>query len=168
MKSFTFDGRIGAKGAEVMKTKSGKPYARFSVANNSFVGGQDKTEWYDVTSYDPYVIENRVQYLTKGTYVIITGNINTEVKVGRDNNLWINHYVTATTIDTPSFKKKDENDDVSAESNAEPTMSTYTAGTRSDISVVKTTEPTIEIPQPELSVVGENNGGFDASDDLPF
>ena len=58
MKTITFDGRIGASGAEVRTTKGGKPYVRFSVANNSFANGAEKTEWYEVTSYDEYIINN--------------------------------------------------------------------------------------------------------------
>ena len=104
MKSITFDGRIGANGAEVRTTKGGKPYVRFSVANNSFVNSQEKTEWFDVTSYDPHVIENRISVLTKGTYVIIGGQLNTEVNV-KDGKVWVNQYVTASTIDVPYFKK---------------------------------------------------------------
>ena len=117
MKTMTFDGRIGASGAEVRTTKGGKPYVRFSVANNSFANGAEKTEWYEVTSYDEYIINNRVKYLTKGTYVIITGNPNIEVNV-RDGKIWLNQYITATTIDTPSFKKKEDDGTVSESVNS--------------------------------------------------
>lgn len=139
MKTITFDGRIGASGAEVRTTKGGKPYVRFSVANNSFANGAEKTEWFDITSYDEYVINNRTKYLTKGTYVIITGTPNTEVNV-RDGKVWLNQYVTATSIDTPSFKKKDEEGGTVAESVATPATSTFTGGTESQ-RFVQTPEP---------------------------
>ena len=129
MKTITFDGRIGASGAEVRTTKGGKPYVRFSVANNSFANGTEKTEWFDITSYDEYVINNRTKYLTKGTYVIITGTPNTEVNV-RDGKVWLNQYVTATNIDTPSFKKKDDETSPSV-NEAAPAASTFTGGTES-------------------------------------
>lgn len=131
MKSITFDGRIGT-GAEIRSTNGGKPYVRFSVANNSFVNSQEKTEWFEVTSYDPYVIENRVKVLTKGTYVIVQGQLNTDVKV-KDGKVWINQYVTATSIEVPYFGKKNEDEQnvqeikesISSQED-DPPVSTYT------------------------------------------
>jgi single-stranded DNA-binding protein len=147
MKTITFDGRIGANGAEVRTTKGGKPYVRFSVANNSFANGAEKTEWFDVTSYDEYIINNRVKYLTKGTYIIVTGNPNVEVNV-RDGKIWLNQYVTATTIDTPSFKKKDEDG---------ATASTVGATTNENVSVFTgNTASTVLAPNPEV----ENHASY--------
>ena len=172
MKTMTFDGRIGASGAEVRTTKGGKPYVRFSVANNSFANGAEKTEWYEVTSYDEYIINNRVKYLTKGTYVIITGNPNIEVNV-RDGKIWLNQYITATTIDTPSFKKKEDDGTVSESVNSTqtPTVSTFTGGTSS---TVFTPNPNPE-PAPSYvsSVASESSamayGGAPIDDDdMPF
>lgn len=135
MKTITFDGRIGANGAEVRQTKGGRPYVRFSVANNSFSNGQEKTEWLDVTCYDSFIIENRAKYLTKGTYVIISGGLNSEINVDRNGKVWLNQYVTATTIDMPSFKKKDDDN----ASNEQPVVSTYTAATATQQEQVKVT-----------------------------
>ena len=146
MKQIQFDGRIGANGAEVRTTKGGKQYVRFSVANNSFANGAEKTEWYDVTSYDPYIIENRVKYLTKGTYVIISGVPNIEVNV-KEGKIWLNQYVTATTIDTPSFKKKDE-DGAQSTVTANAGVSPYTGGTPSQYSSTR-----VPKPQPAPSTV---------------
>lgn len=164
MKTITFDGRIGASGAEVRTTKGGKPYVRFSVANNSFANGAEKTEWYEVTSYDEYIINNRVKYLTKGTYVIITGNPNIEVNV-RDGKIWLNQYITASTIDTPSFKKKE--DDTTATIASEPETSTFTGGTESQQFISKS-EPA---PAYVSSVASESSAmayGSSEDDDMPF
>lgn len=160
MKSITFDGRIGANGAEVRTTKGGRPYVKFSVANNSYSNGQEKTEWFDITSYDPFVIENRVKYLTKGTYVIITGTPNTEVNVDRTGKVWLNQYVTANSIDTPAFRKKDD-DNVSAQSTntTNDNLSVFTGTTQQTVSKPIET-PSVAVPIP--STVGV------ADDDLPF
>jgi single-stranded DNA-binding protein len=170
MKTMTFDGRIGASGAEVRTTKGGKPYVRFSVANNSFANGAEKTEWYEVTSYDEYIINNRVKYLTKGTYVIITGNPNIEVNV-RDGKIWLNQYITATTIDTPSFKKKEDETSVSESvgSTQTPTVSTFTGGTSSTV-LTPNPEPA---PSYASSVASESSGMVYGGtpiddDDMPF
>lgn len=174
MKSITFDGRIGANGAEVRTTKGGRPYVKFSVANNSFANGQEKTEWFDITSYDPFVIENRVKYLTKGTYVIITGTPNSEVNVDRTGKVWLNQYVTASSIDTPSFRKRDEDGapsttSVSAQSTIlDGNLSTYTGATQTNVSRVVETPQTSAAPvmaEPMPSMAGVS---VDVDDDLPF
>ena len=175
MKTIILDGRVGTKGTEVKSTKAGKPYAHFSMANNTFSNGEEKTEWYDVISYDPAFIEKRAQYLGKGSYVIVTGSIRTEVKVSQDNKMWVNHYVTATNIDTPRLGVKPENDEqqVSTQTST-PVVSTFTGGTASDIS---TSQPAKEAyiaqvaaqPQPHVSVVGVGAGtNATSEDDLPF
>lgn len=179
MKTMTFDGRIGASGAEVRTTKGGKPYVRFSVANNSFANGAEKTEWFDITSYDEYVINNRVKYLTKGTYVIITGTPNVEVNV-RDGKVWLNQYITATTIDTPTFKKKDDEATPSATNDATPSVSTFTGGTASvgitraaesyntANNVTEAAHTPAPAPTPVPSPIPAYSGSADDPDDLPF
>ena len=175
MKQIQFDGRIGANGAEVRTTKGGKQYVRFSVANNSFANGAEKTEWYDVTSYDPYIIENRVKFLTKGTYVIISGTPNVEVNVDRNGKVWLNQYVTASTIDTPTFKKKDE-DGTSATANngtVNNSLSTYTGSTLSSTTIPKP-EPApavATVGSAPVSSVSESTAdamSVEIDDDLPF
>lgn len=170
MKLITFDGRIGANGAEVRTTRGGKPYVRFSVANNSFINSQEKTEWFDVTSYDPYIIENRVKSLTKGTYVIIQGELNTETNV-KDNKVWLNQYVTATSINIPYLGKKSEDEqnvrEIKEQISSDEEVSTYSAGSlqsgrdagKEKASVKK------EVQEPEQE---EFEGDDEQGDDLPF
>lgn len=159
MKQIIFDGRLG-KDAEVKNTQTGKPYVRFSVANDTFINGTNKTEWFDVTSYDPYVVENRAKYLTKGRYVIISGTLNTEVNV-KNGKVYLNHYVTAVNIDTPSTGNKKEGAE-------EETVSTYTAGTPSTLT--KPEEPKVveETKQPEPSYAYSTVNDMSSDDDLPF
>ena len=158
MKLIIFDGRIGAKGAEVSATRGGKPFVRFSVANNSYVNGQDKTEWFDVTSYDPFVIENKVNSLTKGTPVQIVGSLNTEVKV-KDGKVWVNQYVTADRIEFNFSGKKDDENGASA---TEESVSTITGGTQSE-AVINGGNDKQVVPQTEEMPI-ESSG----DDDLPF
>ena len=158
MKIIIFDGRIGAKGAEVSATRGGKPFVRFSVANNSYVNGQDKTEWFDVTSYDPFIIENKVNSLTKGTPVQIVGTLNTEVKV-KDGKVWVNQYVTADRIEFNFAGKKD--DEAQGVATSETTVSTVTGGTQSEAMV--TTQPVSATPTAEEMPMESSS-----DDDLPF
>ena len=184
MKTIIFDGRVGQNGTEVKMSKNGKPYARFTVANNAFVNGEEKTEWFDVTVYDPTFIEKRAQYLGKGSYVIVTGSIRTEIRPDQSGKVWVNHYVTATNVDTPRFGGKTENKET-ATTDATPVVSTFTGGTKSDLSVTApTVQPTTqsnvgnftarvtttEVPNVQVAVVGvaAGSGSSVEDDDLPF
>ena len=179
MKTIIFDGRVGQNGTEVKTSKNGKQYARFSVANNAYINGEERTEWFDVTVYDQTFIEKRAQYLGKGSYVIVTGSINTEIRPDRTGKIWVNHYVTATNVDTPRLGGKNENKDASA-STTTPVVSTFTGGTKSDLteSPMTTNMPQDAAPS-QVSVQPEPNvavsvAGVGASssenyvDDLPF
>lgn len=170
MKTIILDGRVGANGTEVKTTKSGKPFAKFSVANNTYVNGEEKTEWFDVISYDPTFIEKRAQYLGKGSYVIVTGNIRTEVNIDQTNKVWINNYITATTIETPRLGvKSDATQTLTtvAASTTIPTtpsmtISTFTGGTKSELAEVTT-------PKQEVVTVASTNAGVSCIDEeLPF
>lgn len=165
MKQISLDGRIG-KDAEVLTTKGGKKYIRFSLANDTFMNGENKTEWFDVTCYDPFVVENRVKFLTKGRYVIVSGNLNTDVNV-RNGKIYLNQYVTANSIDTPSFGKKEQDTE-------EETVSTYTGGTTPTLSTKISEQPkqVVEVkkPEPAYSYTASSSSINDMSDDddLPF
>ena len=116
MRQIIFDGRIGKNGAELKQTQNGKTYARFSVANATFSNGEEKTDWFDVTWFDPN--EKIVEYMTSGTYVIVTGNVRFEQKIGKDGRMWLNIYVTAKNVDKPSIGRKNDGENgVNAESN---------------------------------------------------
>lgn len=168
MKIISFDGRVGANGTEVKMTKNGRQYARFSVANNSFINGEEKTEWFDVITYDQNFIEKRAQYLTKGSYVIVNGHLKTEVNVDQSNKVWINHHVTASTIDTPRFGNKNEQQTVQTQNQpqVEPVLSVYTATTETSKPVMES-QVTV-MPMPEVSVAGVSGFGVQDTDDLPF
>ena len=168
MKQITLDGRLG-QDAKLMKTSTGKDYVRFSLANDSFVDGTNKTEWFDITCFDPYVVTKKLDYLKKGRYAIVSGSIKSEVSV-RDGKYWLNHYVTANNVELPSFGgKRDEN---------EVKVSTYTGGTRSEHTVSAPVQEAQQAPvqqaapapQPQPAAVtpqapvGWNTDG----DDLPF
>lgn len=109
MRQIIFDGRLGKDGAEMRQTKNGKPYARFSVANRTYSNGEEKTEWFDVTWFDPN--EKMVEHMTSGSYVIVTGTIRFEQKIDDKGRMWLNFYVNATNVDWPSLGKRQDNGD---------------------------------------------------------
>lgn len=160
MKQITLDGRIGKDGAKVLTTKGGKSYIRFSLANDSFISGANKTEWFDITCFDPYIVENRSKYMTQGRYAIVQGVLNSEVSV-KDGKVYLNHYVNANNIELPSFGNKRE------ESN-EVQVSTFTGGTKSAETVKAPVQEVKEVPQPQPVASQASPAGWNNDDDLPF
>ena len=166
MRQITLDGRIGTGGAKVLQTGKGKSYIRFSIANDTFVNGANKTEWFDVTCFDPFLVENKAKYMTQGRYVIVQG-IPDSVVTNKDGKIYLNHYVTANNIELPSFGGKRE------ESN-EVQVSTFTGGTKSaevkskPAPVQETYQAPAPAPQPQVSVSQAAPAGWADGDDLPF
>ena len=168
MRQITLDGRIGKDGAKVLKTSTGKEYVRFSLANDAYVDGTTKTDWFDVTCFDPYVVSKKSEYLKQGRYAIVQGTFKSEIAV-RNGKAYLNHYITATNIELPSFgTKKDEVD--------EPQVSTFTGGTKS-AEIAKVQEQEVKqapvqqaapAPQPQVSVAQAAPAGWNNDDDLPF
>lgn len=163
MKQIAIDGRIGKDGAKVLKTKNGKNYIRFSLANDSFVNGANKTEWFDITSFDDFVVEKQAKMLTQGRYVIVNGILNSEVSAN-GGKIYLNQYVRANNIEIPSIGKKDDSTDTQ--------VSTYTGGTKSEqtVSEAKHEEPKpAPQPQPQVSTASASSSNWsDTDDDLPF
>lgn len=170
MKTITLDGRIGKDGAKTFQTAKGKNYIRFSLANDTFINGANKTEWFDITSFDQFVVENQSKFLTKGRYIIVQGTLNSEV-TNKNGKIYLNNYVTATNIELPSLGTKKE------ESN-EAQVSTFTGGTKSEEvakpqpapQVQEAHENTAPATQPEQQQVSVSAApaGWDTGDDLPF
>lgn len=155
MRNLIIDGRLG-RDAEVKTTSGGTPYVQFSLANTVYEGKNEKTEWVDVTSFDPFVINTQKKVLTKGTYAIITGKFRDEVRV-KDGSVYLNMYVTANNIEVPS---------VGGKRNSEQGGSDY-AGAMPTTSLPKQKEtpvaaPTV-VPSAPSIPVDEND-----DDDLPF
>ena len=168
MKIITFDGRLG-KDATIIVGKSGKKFLSFTVANNSFYEGQQRVDWFDVACFDPYLVgrftdENgEVRLLKKGTYVIITGTVNSAVNTGSNGNMYINHNVNATFIDRPNVGPSSDYQKTEANKEEDvPAVSVYTASTP--------TQKTEPAPQAQPSYVPAYSGSVDVEngDDLPF
>lgn len=168
MRQITLDGRIGTGGAKTLKTAKGKSYIRFSLANDSFINGAPKTEWFDITCFDPFLVENKAKFMTQGRYVIVQG-IPDSVVTNKDGKIYLNHYITANNIELPSFGGKRE------ESN-EAQVSTFTGGTKS-AEVKSNPSPVHEVhqapapqpvPQPQVSFSQPAPVGWSDGDDLPF
>ena len=159
MRQIVIDGRL-AKDAVISVSQNGRQHIRFSIANTIYKGNEEKTEWFDITSFDDFVINKKSKALTKGSYVIVTGNWETEANVSaKDGKLYINQRVVATDVNIPNVGKK-------SDTTAVPSVPTP------EVQVPQVSQPTINIPSvearlnaapaPEIVMDGE------VDDDLPF
>ena len=163
MKQISLDGRLG-KDAEITTTSGGTRYVKFSLCNSSYDHGKEQSEWFDVISYSPYIIDKISKNLTKGRYVLVTGAFKAEVAI-KGGKVFLNQYVTANNIE---FLRTG----VKKEAGEEPSVSTYTSTKPVQ---EPTIEPTVGVMPPQSAVptsVASNNSDVesytDDDDDLPF
>jgi single-stranded DNA-binding protein len=96
------DGRL-TKDAEVRVNKTNnKKFLTFTIANNGFAKGEQTTTYFNVVSYNEFDV-NRIESLTKGKLVVVTGKPN-EVMTIKDNKTYLNRNIMAHNIEmgTPS------------------------------------------------------------------
>lgn len=159
MRQVIIDGRLGQDA--VVSSSNGRQFIKFSIANTLFKNGQEKTEWFDVTSFDDFVINKKVKALTKGSYVIVTGNWETETNVSqKTNQLYVNHRVIATDVNIPNLGKKTEEGVTTTAKVASPSVPTP------EVNV-----PSINIPSVEERLNSAPQNDFvnnEVDDDLPF
>lgn len=95
-------GRLG-KDAEVIETSNGSKCVKFTVAENKYRNGEDKTIWYDVTSYDPFVVNTQIKVLKKGAFVVIVGDVDCRINIGKNGKVYLNYNVITSTINVPNL-----------------------------------------------------------------
>lgn len=184
MKQIFFDGRLG-KDAEVKTTANGRTFIHFSVANSSYPKGQEVTEWWDVYSFDPFVIESKSKVLKKGYYVLVTGSEDTKTSVGNDGKIYINRRCNATSIDVPNITGRSENNQGQAnvqqvQVQQQPQMTTMPRPTQATVQIEAAQpvmqqvpvqqpvqQPQYQMPVPQVQPAQVPANSLD-DDDLPF
>lgn len=168
MKIILVDGFLG-KDCEILTSKfDGKQYAKFSIGNKTYVGGKEKTEWFDITYKEP--LESKCKLLKKGQYVIVNGVLTSEVNIDKTNKVWLNQHVTAVgpqSVEIPNRGGQNKESD--------QTVSTYTGGTPSIVAEEKKEAPKAEAKAAEPVYVAVTNTpspvdefNDTADNDLPF
>lgn len=70
----TIIGNLG-KDSEVVTTKSGKSFLKFSIADTVGYGENKKTQWVTCSDFRQVSVEKLKEYLTKGTKVVVFGEV---------------------------------------------------------------------------------------------
>ena len=97
MEKITLIGRLG-RDASVKESQQGTRFLTFTMACDAFVRGENRTHWYDITSFDPNRYKNMLQYLTKGSSVTVVGDLDADLDEGRDGVTRIRRRVSADSI----------------------------------------------------------------------
>ena len=97
MEKITLIGRLG-RDASVKETQQGTRFLTFTMAGDAFVRGENRTHWYDITSFDPNRYKNMLKYLTKGSSVTVVGDLDADLDEGRDGVTRIRRRVSADSI----------------------------------------------------------------------
>lgn len=165
MKILTFDGYL-AKDAEIKSTQKGTQFLSFRVGNTTFVMGENKTEWIDVTSFNVNDMTSMAPYLKKGSRVFIIGIPNTTVNPGKDGRLYVNTSVRATHMEFISGGSKKDKDEEGSEAANEPDIKVNEGGqaTTNYAEIEKSLETTVA-PPPAPETTSETSGD---DDELPF
>ena len=83
MQKLIVDGRLG-QDAQLKTSMNGTQFINFRFATNWKYKGENETTWYDVYINDLNRFGNMLQYLKKGNYFIITGEL--QFKTRLDDN----------------------------------------------------------------------------------
>ena len=157
-------GRLG-KDAEIGETNGGTKYVKFTVAENNYRNCEDKTTWYDVTSYDSFVVNTQIKVLKKGAFVVVVGDVDSKINVGKNGKIYLNHNITASSIKVPNLG----NNNKSGEPENGVTNTTIESVSVGNLPPTTAPTPTPKVAEPAVvqqtvsEVIAEDDG-----DDLPF
>lgn len=151
MKKCTLIGRLG-KDARLVESKNGSKFVSFTMAVNTYMGGKEKTTWFDVISFN--FSEKMVPHLTKGSGVEVFGDFDTTLEIGNDGKPYLRNDVRADWFDFARGTSQSNN--------------TQSGSTRSDV-VVSDNEITITTTDSTSGKV-KTTEPIDMNDDtdLPF
>ena len=89
-------GRLGSD-PEVKKTKNGKDFVQFNIANNRDYGESERVNWISCTAFGP-VAELIAKYLKKGNKALFTGELQ-ESKWEKDGKNYSKLGVLVNTVE---------------------------------------------------------------------
>jgi len=138
------DGRL-VKDAEIRKNKQGSEYLTFGIANNSFSNGEQVTTFFNVISYDNFLVQKHKNdnFFSKGKLVVVSGRP-TESMVVRNNQTYLNRNIIASSVELGTLSSK--RDDNATENSAQRYHSVAPVPTCEAPTVSQPQAPVVESP----------------------
>ncbi len=109
-------GNLGAD-PETRFTASGQKVTTLRVASNSKKKGKDETTWYRVTIFGDR-FDKMLPYLKKGSGLVVSGELTTELWTDREGRQQIQHNVIADSVSFSPFGRSDRPQDPASQSNS--------------------------------------------------
>lgn len=164
MQKITIIGRLG-RDAAIREKQNGGKFISFTVAVNGRTrGGVEKTSWYEVIASDRY--EAMAKYLTKGSGVIVIGELDADVETGTDGAVRCKRLVIADTIEfNSSGTSGNTQTNTSSESKSKP-IKTETED--EDVSVTSRKRKVVEKKPTVVENEEESESEVGDEGDLPF
>ena len=176
MQEITLIGNIGKKDAAIYETANGNKFIAFSLAADGRVKGKTVTSWYDIITFDIGKYERMLPYMTKGSSLVVVGELYAEAEKGKDNIVRCRRNVTADLIKfgpkagNSSGVTTDENT-VIAKTSSESTAAPKVAATRTKATAKVSNDIPEDIPMgtiPSSQPAPVNVAEASPIDDLPF
>lgn len=144
----TLIGNLG-RDPEVVTTKNGKTYTKFSLATSHGHGEYKKTNWFDVKVFDKQG-ELTAKYLSKGRQVHVSGDLEIDRWTGNDGSMRTSVTVLANSVTFLSSSNRTQVDDHQVpESETSSYSSTHTVEVEED--------PFVTSPLPSAPKIPNNN-----------
>lgn len=93
-----------------LREANGKAVCNFSVAVSEKRGGQDHTEWFNITTWEK-TAENCAQYLKKGSMVLLEGSVRLETYKKKDGSDGASLRITAYQVKFLSSPKNNDGEE---------------------------------------------------------
>ena len=165
------DGRLTRDSEVKTNSKNGLKFITFTLANNSYVKGEEVATFFNVVSYNEHDID-RAANLLKGMHVIVTGRP-TESLAVKDSKTYLNRNIIAHNIE------KGISTIIKETAAAQATSTSYHSVAPSTPDLMSVASPVVEtvaIPSVKIdNPVQSNVGAFQVSqsatnfdDELPF
>ena len=165
MQTIIVTGRLG-RDAKIYTSSNGNRFITFSIASNTKVKkNEENTYWWDVVvpSHSVERYKNMVEYLTKGSSVIVQGELDPEIYDDNNNKAHLRLTISAVSIQFNSVSKQDSNGQSNTNSGNSSVVQTVSSQQASNNNVTAESI-TIQTSKPKQTLKN------DVSDDeeLPF
>lgn len=165
MQKMILMGRLG-RDAVIKETSTGSRFVALTVADTTKRNNVEKTSWYDVTTFNVERFEKMIPYLTKGSGVVVTGELDASIQSGTDNVQRLRLAINADSIDF-ALSASSNRSQTAQGTNETTVVNEPVVATVEDVSddaVVVTKKPsTRKKVEPVVTTVEESS-----DDDLPF
>lgn len=162
-------GRLG-KDASVETTSGGTKVIKFSVVENEFKNGEETTTWYDVASFNPFIIEKQIKALKKGSFIVAPADLTVRPSFSKNGQLFLNYDAIVSSvkiINVNSGKRSESSDSPATEEDVTTGMVNTNKSTteeKPEKPVQKVQVEKVEDTEPKPYVDDSTEDG----DELPF